>query len=46
MSKTEEKYFLNITGEFALCSELAKRKTIANLTLGNKRDSNQNKQLT
>ena len=37
MSKTEEKYFLNIAGEFAVCSELAKRKILANLTLGNKK---------
>lgn len=37
MSKTEEKYFLNIAGEFAVCSELAKRNIQANLTFGNKK---------
>lgn len=37
MSKTEEKYFLNIAGEFAVCSELAKRNILPNLTLGNKK---------
>jgi hypothetical protein len=37
MSKQEEKYFLNLAGEYAVCSELAKRKIHANLTLGNKK---------
>ena len=32
-----EKYFLNLAGEFAVCSELAKRNIQANLTLGNKK---------
>jgi hypothetical protein len=32
MSKTEEKYFLNIDGEFAVFSELAKRNIHENLT--------------
>ena len=33
----EERYFLNIAGEFAVCSELAKRNIQANLTLGSKK---------
>ncbi len=37
MTKQEEKYFLNIAGEYAVCSELAKRNIQANLTLGNKK---------
>ena len=34
---TEEKYYLNLAGEYAVCSELAKRNITANLTLGNKK---------
>ena len=34
---TEEKHFLNLAGEYAVCSELAKRSIQANLTLGNKK---------
>jgi hypothetical protein len=34
---TEEKYFLNVAGEYPVCSELAKRNITANLTLGNKK---------
>ncbi len=37
MKKNEDKYFINLVGEYAVCSELAKRKIQANLTLGNKK---------
>lgn len=37
MAIEEEKYYLNLVGEYAVCSELAKRKIQANLTLGNKK---------
>ena len=37
MKKNEEKYFINLAGEYAVCSELAKRNIQANLTLGNKK---------
>jgi len=31
----EEKHFLNLTGEYGVCSELAKHKVHASITLGN-----------
>jgi hypothetical protein len=37
MASKEEKYYLNLAGEYAVCSELAKRNIQANLTLGNKK---------
>jgi hypothetical protein len=35
MANNTEKYFLGLAGEYAVCSELAKRNIQANLTLGN-----------
>ncbi len=37
MKNQEEKYNLNLAGEYAVCSELAKRNIQFNLTLGNKK---------
>jgi len=37
MANNTEKYFLGLAGEYAVCSELAKRNIQANLTLGNKK---------
>ena len=33
--KSEEKHFLNLAGEYGVCSELAKRKITASITYGN-----------
>ncbi len=37
VANNTEKYLLGLAGEYAVCSELAKRKIQANLTLGNKK---------
>jgi hypothetical protein len=41
MTEPEEKYFLNLTGEYAVCSELAKIKIKASLSFINKKVGNE-----